>query len=262
MNISLLKTFSLLIVLFLIVLFSNVLVDAQSFSPSVPRCEENPIERRFWTSSYIFVGRVAKKETVQSDYLGKTVEEGKRYQVTFAIENNFGSKYVKKEIVTDVDKEVWEKIEKDKSLLVYTWTKFVFPRNDGLPSGLLSFNLKSVVPVEKAQIEIVRLEKLFAEFPNQAFEDSIRAGRVNYPFYQIPTPRYTPELKQKKLTGDVLVVLLMDKNGEVLKAEPVCGVPELIEHTLKFARLIKGAPYPTRSNPQKNTVYMAYSYKK
>ena len=86
-------------------------------------------------------------------------------------------------------------------------------------------------------------------------------GVFNGKALRLPIPPYPPQARDVKASGPVIVAVLIDESGRVLKAKAVCdGHPALIPVSLAAAREAKFEPTTIGGKPVQVTAMITYNF--
>lgn len=75
-----------------------------------------------------------------------------------------------------------------------------------------------------------------------------------------PAPEYPAEAKYQRVSGTVIVYIMVDEAGRVEEAEAICGPPLLRESSVRAARLARFTPTLVDGKPVKVTGTITYNY--
>lgn len=75
-----------------------------------------------------------------------------------------------------------------------------------------------------------------------------------------PQPTYSNAAKEQKLSGVVVVLILVDEAGYVVKAEPYCGHPILAKSAVEAARKARFTPTLVSGQPVKVSGFITYNF--
>lgn len=88
----------------------------------------------------------------------------------------------------------------------------------------------------------------------------VEGGVLNGKAISKPRPGYPPAAKQQRVSGTVLVQVLVDEAGRVIKAEAVCGHPLLVKEAVEAAREARFTPTLLSGQPVKVTGIITYNF--
>jgi TonB family protein len=88
----------------------------------------------------------------------------------------------------------------------------------------------------------------------------VKAGVLNDKAISLPKPPYPPIARQAKATGTVVVRVLIDENGNVIRARPISGHPLLLSAATAAARGAKFPPRKVAGKPVKVSGVINYDF--
>jgi TonB family protein len=88
----------------------------------------------------------------------------------------------------------------------------------------------------------------------------IRGGVVNGRAISLPKPDYPPAARASRASGTVEVEVLIDEQGNVIRAGAFSGHPDLQEESRKAACLAKFSPTKLQGNPVKVSGIITYNF--
>lgn len=86
-------------------------------------------------------------------------------------------------------------------------------------------------------------------------ETIVSSGYVNGIAVELPQPE-----NPKKLNGEVHIKVLISENGEVISAEPIRGIKELFDSSIKAAKLAKFQSFTLSGKPTKRSGIIVYKF--
>ena len=113
-------------------------------------------------------------------------------------------------------------------------------------------------PEEAARYDKAQKEK--EERKERGEDKEIEGGVLNGRAIRKPPPSYPSRAKEARVMGTVVVQILVDETGKVIKAEPVCGHPLLAEAAVDAARGARFTPTLLSGMPVKVSGVITYNF--
>jgi len=89
----------------------------------------------------------------------------------------------------------------------------------------------------------------------------MEGGILNSRALSMPAPKYPPEAKRARASGQVQVQVLVDETGKVISAEAVFGPEELRAAAVEAAKQARFAPAKNNGAPVKVSGILFYDFK-
>ncbi len=109
--------------------------------------------------------------------------------------------------------------------------------------------------------EAADLEKRLKELEESGGDQkSVNGGVLNGKVIDKPAPAYPLEAKQARVSGSVIIQVLVDEKGKVVKAEAICGYPSLARAGEDAARHARFTPTLLAGQPVKVSGIITYNF--
>ncbi|HEX6183649.1 MAG TPA: TonB family protein [Pyrinomonadaceae bacterium] len=136
-------------------------------------------------------------------------------------------------------------------------------RRDDPVSVELSRNVGNAIwrlekPEEAARFEAQQKEREERKARGELTE--VEGGVLNGRAIRKPAPSYPSRAKEARVMGTVVVQILVNEMGKVIKAEPVCGHPLLAEAAVDAARGARFTPTLLSGMPVKVSGVITYTF--
>jgi hypothetical protein len=255
----------------LLLVFGLVLGQVPTRAAHAQGCSEpRPICNEFWTGlSSIFIGRVISitpfppppkgpKLTARPDKLEPQMI------VRFVVEKSY-RKYEKKQLEVETLGSVNQSpfaFEIGARYLVFAeW----YPLRRLADQSLLVYPCSRTKLVTQAQEDVDYLESVFkltpaADILNYRNEPVIHVGILQGKAISLPKPPYPNAAKAAHASGLILVLILLDESGRVIRVKSLCGHPLLTEAAEASAWQAKFSPTRVSGKEVKVSTILVYNF--
>jgi hypothetical protein len=245
-----------------------VLIPSSSPPANGEGCSKtDSICHHFWTGlDSIFIGQVVSVSPLSESFIEGRTSRGhdnlkRLVKVDFAVEKSYG-KYAEKRIEIEVlgsDDQRPIEFQVGAHYLVFAEQRVRSDRR------LWVYPCGPTKLVTDASADIAFLESVYrlnpaADILNYRDERVIHVGILQGRALSLPKPAYPGWAKAAHASGSILVLVLLDERGSVIRVKSVCGNPLLMEAAEAAAWQAKFSPTKVIEKTVKVSTLIAYNF--